>query len=204
MNRIKSIGWRRLVLRMGILALLAMAGMRLCASGHREPPEISLVLGEPYEDMRKRSSAQIAEAIPGEAWFRMPRSDARLRFNDPVYGFTTPTARYFTVGFSSDKVRNVHMSPQIEPLRLDDAIRVALDLQDQWRRGGWVPLDANEWPPVMDNKEWRDRLHACKFNAGFWRAGDKYQTQLGITCFADPEHPKEARYLISLEISRPY
>jgi hypothetical protein len=44
------------------------------------------------------------------------------------------------------------------------------DLQDQWRRGGWVPLDANEWPPIADNHEWRARLHACKCNAGFWRA----------------------------------
>lgn len=73
----------------------------------------------------------------------------------------------------------------------------------KWRRGGWVPLDVNEWPPIADNQEWRDRLHACKFNAGFWRAGSRYQTQLGITCLADDKHPNEERCLISLEVSRP-
>jgi len=30
------------------------------------------------------------------------------------------------------------MSPQIEPLLLDDALTVVLDLQDQWRQGDWV------------------------------------------------------------------
>jgi hypothetical protein len=204
MSRIKAIGWRKMALRMGILALLAMAGMRLCAGIHSAPPEISLVLGEPFEDMRKRSSAQIPPAIPGEYWFRMPMSDASLRFNDPVYGFTTPPARYFTVGFDNDKVRNVHLSPQVETLPLDDVLRIALDLQDQWRKGGWVFAHEEVFEPFEDTPAWRERLLACKSNASFWRAADKFQTQLSIACFSDDAHPNERRFLVSLEISRPY
>lgn len=204
MNCIKPAGWQKMALRMGIPALLAMAGMHLCAGIYREPPEISLVLGESYEDMRKRSSAEIPAAIPGESWFRMPRSDARLRFNDPVYGFTTPTARYFTVGFEDGKVRHVHLSPQTETLPLDDVLRIALDLQDQWRKRGWVFAHADIFRPIEDTQEWRQRLRDCQSNSSFWRAGDKYQTHLSIACFADDKHPNEERYLISLEVSRPY
>ena len=29
------------------------------------------------------------------------------------------------------------MSPQIEPLLLDDTLKVVLDLQEQWRNAGW-------------------------------------------------------------------
>jgi hypothetical protein len=37
----------------------------------------------------------------------------------------------------------------------------------------------------------------------FLAGGSRYQSQLGITCFADDKHPNEERYLISLEVSRP-
>jgi hypothetical protein len=45
-----------------------------------DEPEIALKIGEPWEDMRQRSSATINPAIPGHYWGRLPKSDARLRF----------------------------------------------------------------------------------------------------------------------------
>jgi hypothetical protein len=203
MSWASSIGWRKTWLPLGVVTLLGLTAMRLCAGIHKDPPEIALVLGEPYEEMRKRSSAKIDEALPGH-WFRMPRSDARLRFIDPVHGFVTPTARFLTVGFDDGMVSDVRMSPQTEPLLLDDALRIALDLQDQWRKGGWVFAHEDIFQPFEDTKEWRERLRDCQSNASFWRAGNKYQTQLGIACFADDAHPNEQRFLLSLEISDPY
>ena len=124
-------------------------------------PEIALVYGEEWEAMRQRSSAQIAPAIPDEIWFRMPKTDASLRFIDAQYGFITPLARFFAITFNKGKVGSIRMSPQIEPLLLDDALKVVLDLQDQWRAGGWLPMRRISSPPFADTPEWRQRTHHC-------------------------------------------
>ena len=88
MSLIKRVGWRRGVLALALTALLSVAAIQ-ALSGE---PEIALMIGEPWEDMRKRSSAAIDPAIPGHFWGRLPKSDARLRFIDPQYGFVTPLA----------------------------------------------------------------------------------------------------------------
>lgn len=134
----------------------------------------------------------------------MPTSDARLRFADPQYGFVTPLARFFTVSFADGRVDGVRMSPQIEPLLLDDALRVVLDLQMQWIKGGWTPIRSKDDPPFADTAEWRASLQKCKSNATFWQASGKYQAQLNLNCFKDDKHPNEVRYLITLEVSKPY
>ena len=168
-----------------------------------ETPEIALVIGEPYEAMRQRSSASIDPAIPGHSWFNVPKSDARLRFIDPQYGFVTPLARFFTVGFTDEKVRGVRMSPQVEPLLLDDTLKVVLDLQDQWRNAGWVPIRVKEFPSFADTPQWRDRLReANNVEKAYWRAGDKYQLMLVVSRFRDNKRPTEERYLITLGIHR--
>lgn len=188
-----------------VLALLTIAAVRLCAAGHADMPEIALVIGEPYEDMRKRSSAKIDPAIPGHFWGNLPKADTRLRFADPEYGFITPVARFFAVTFDeTGLVNSVRMSPQIEPLSLDEALKVALDLQQQWRDHGWKQLRTKEWPAYADTKEVRDMLHACKASSVYWQAGDKYQTMLSIACFSDDRHPNEKRYLITLSVAKPW
>ena len=67
------------------------------------------VMVQPWEDMRQRSSAIIDPAIADTFWFAMPESDARLRFIDPQYGFTTPVARFFTISFGDERVRDIRM-----------------------------------------------------------------------------------------------
>ena len=68
MSWLAHLGWRRDGIGLAAVALLVLAAVRLGAS----EPEIALVIGEPYEAMRQRSSATIDPAIPGRAWFNIP------------------------------------------------------------------------------------------------------------------------------------
>lgn len=168
-------------------------------------PEIALVYGEPWEDMRQRSSAKIAPAIPDEIWFRMPKSDARLRFIDPHYGFVTPLARFFAITFNKGEVRNIRMSPQVEPLLLDDALKVVLDLQDQWRANGWVAMRRISAPPFADTPQWRALFRdKNKVGVTYWQAGGRYQVLLGLNRFKDTRNPGQERYMIMLDLGKPW
>jgi hypothetical protein len=190
-----------------VLLVLFATVLRIHAQAEDHVPEVALKLFEPWEDMRKRSSAEI-HAISGEevgsSWFRVIPFDARLRFADSHYGFVTPRAKFFTIGFNRAKVTNVRMSPQVEALVLDDALKVVIDLQDQWRNGGWKPFDTKHMPLFADTPQWRKDLEDCKTNTTFWLVPGLYQTQLDIACFDDANHPNEKRYLITLELSQPY
>ena len=100
--------------------------------------EIALVMGEPWDKMRWRSTAPIAQALPGYRWGASPETDARLRFVDEQYGFITPVGRFFIVTFDNEKVVSAIIHPHTKPLLIDDALAIVLDLQNQWRRGGVV------------------------------------------------------------------
>ena len=97
------------------------------------------------------------------------------------------------------------MSPQIEPLLLDDTLKILLDLQDQWRQGGWTPITLDRSPSFADTPEWRARLHNVnKGGTAYWRAEDKYQVLLGVNRFQDDRRPTEERYLITLQLATPW
>jgi hypothetical protein len=165
--------------------------------------EIALVIGEPYESMRQRSSAVIGPAIPGHVSFNIPKSDARLRFTDPQYGFVTPLARFFTVIYQNELIFSVRMSPQIEPLLLDDTLKIVLNLQDQWRKGGWTPIRVKDFPSFADTPQWRARLRDVnKGGTAYWRAGDQYQVMLVVNRFRDDKRPTEERYLITIGLGK--
>ncbi|VVO41718.1 hypothetical protein [Pseudomonas fluorescens] len=199
MSLLQRVGWRRGGIGLAVVALLVLAAVRLDAS----EPEIALVIGEPYEAMRQRSSAAIDPAIPGHSWFNIPKSDARLRFTDPQYGFVTPLARFFTVSFTDELVRSVRMSPQIEPLLLDDTLKIVLDLQEQWRQGGWTPIRVKDFPSFADTPQWRARLRDVnKGGTAYWRAGDQYQVMLVVNRFRDDKRPTEERYLITIGLGK--
>jgi hypothetical protein len=198
MSLLQRVGWRRAVFALAVAALLTMAAIQ----GHSNEPEIALVIGEPWEAMRQRSSAGIDPAIPGHYWFNIPKSDARLRFTDPQYGFVTPLARFFTISFDDELVGNVRMSPQIEPLLLDDTLRIVLDLQEQWR---WTPIRVKDFPSFADTPQWRARLREVnKGGTAYWRAEDKYQVMLVVNRFRDDKRPTEERYLITLQLATPW
>jgi hypothetical protein len=168
-------------------------------------PEIALAIGEPWEDMRQRSTARIGEAIPGHVWFSMPDTDASLRFIDPQYGYTTPPARFFTVSFENERVQSVHMSPQVEPLLLDGALKVVMDIEAQLLAGGWVNIRPKTFPTIVDTPEWRATLrNAPNGVTTYWHAEDKYQVLLIMHRFRDSKRPKEERYLITLNMAAPW
>ncbi|MHC8315017.1 hypothetical protein [Pseudomonas sp. LB3P31] len=199
MNSIRWLGWRRCLFTLVIAAVIFATVIET----QSDAPEIALVIGEPWEDMRKRSTAEIGPAIPGHYWFRSTESDARLRFNDPQYGFVTPLARFFTISFDDEKIGNVRMSPQIEPLLLDDTLKVLLDLQEQWLQGGWAPNRLDQFPSFADTPEWRARLRDVnRGGKAYWRAGDKYQIMLVVNRFKDKRRPTEERYLMTLEVAK--
>jgi hypothetical protein len=201
MSLLQHVGWRRGGIGLAAVALLVLAAVRFGAS----EPEIALMIGEPWEAMRQRSSATIDPAIAGHFWGRLPKSDARLRFIDPQYGFVTPLARFFTVSFDNELVGNVRMSPQIEPLLLDDTLKVVLDLQEQWRQGGWIPIRVKDDPPFADTPQWRARLRDVnKGGTSYWQAGDQYQVMLVVNRFRDDKRPTEERYLITLALATPW
>jgi hypothetical protein len=143
--------------------------------------------------------------IRGHAWFGIPATDARLRFIDPQYGFVTPLARFFTVGFTDNVIDGIRMSPQVEPLLLDDALRVALDLQDQWRQGGWRVAGPRTYPPFADTPAWRARFRDVNHDGKtYWKAGEKYQVTMYMSRFKYNKRPNEERYLITLSIAKPW
>ncbi|MHC8316110.1 hypothetical protein [Pseudomonas sp. LB3P31] len=189
-------------LALALAVLLAVAAVRALS----DEPEIALMIGEPWDAMRSRSTADIGPAIPGQFWGLVPKSDARLRFLHPQYGFVTPLARYFTVTFTNDgRVRSVRMSPQVEPLLLEDTLKVLLDLQDQWLQAGWIPIRVNYDPPFADTPQWRARLRDVnKGGTSYWQAGDRYQVMVVVNRFRDVKRPTEERYLIKLSLAKPW
>ncbi|MGZ9705062.1 hypothetical protein ACXX81_03340 [Pseudomonas sp. GNP013] len=201
MSRITQTGRRRV--GFGLVAAILLVGLAIRLGA--DEPEIALTPGEAWEDMRQRSSATIDPAITGRHWFRIPKSDARLRLVDAEYGFLTPLARFFTIGFDNERIGSIRMSPQIEPISLDDTLKVVLDLQDQWRKGGWIPIHIKDNPPFADTPQWHAQLRDVnRGGVSYWQAGDKYQVMLLVNRFKDYRNPNEERYLITLALAIPW
>jgi hypothetical protein len=170
-----------------------------------DEPEIVVEMGGTYENLRRNSSAPFSPEVRDRIWFGIPMTDARLRFVDPQFGFTTPAARFFTVNFDDYVISGIRMSPQIEPLLIDDALKVVLDLQDQWREKGWVAKGLRNNPTIADTPEWRAYLSKGILSGrSYWQAGDKYQAMLILGRFEDYRNPTEERYLITLALAKPW
>lgn len=195
----------RIRYKLSAMLFMALVATYYLGSMMMPAPEIALTIGEHWEDMRRRSTARIGEAIPGRAWFSMPDTDASLRFIDARYGFTTPPARFFTVSFDEEHVRSVRMSPQIEPLLLDDALKVVMGIEKQLVAGGWINIFPDSDPTFVDTPEWRATLRSAPNGVTtYWHAEDKYQVLLIMHRFRDSKRPKEERYLITLNMARPW
>ena len=168
-----------------------------------DEPEIVVEMGGTYENLLRNSSAPFSPEIRDRIWFGIPMTDARLRFVDPQFGFTTPAARFFTVNFDDNVISGIRMSPQVEPLLIDDALEVVLDLQDQWREKGWVAKGLRNNPTISDTPEWRAYLSKGILSGrSYWQAGDKYQAMLIMGRFEDYRNPSQERYLITLDLGK--
>jgi hypothetical protein len=200
---------RRPCLRHGagllFLVVLLVVAIRQLQQPLWDDPAIALEIGGTYEEMRKNSTAPFSPLIRGHVWGGIPKTDARLRFIDPQYGFDTPLARFFTITFNDNVIEDVLMSPQIEPLLIDDALKVVIDLQDQLFAKGWVAKGLRNNPTIVDTPEWRAYLQkGILHGQSNWQASDKYQVTLSLGRFEDYRNPTEERYLITLALAKPW
>lgn len=204
--RLLQISRRRWVW-MIVCVAVALAALRQLMQPLWSDPVITLRIGETYEYMEAHSTA------PFSVWGRgsktvsggIPKTDARLRFVDPQYGFETPLARFFTVTFVNNLTVSIRMSPQIEPLLIDDAMKVVTDLQSQWCAKGWKPMGTQGDPTITDTPEWRAYLRQGVLSGrSFWQAGDRYQAMLILGRFRDSRHLDQERYLITLAVAKPW
>jgi len=164
--------------------------------------EIALIIGEPWKDMQARSSAEIGDDIPDEIWYRMPKELAYLRFADPQHGFVTPPAKFFTIGFNRGKIDSIRMSPQVEPLPLQEAVDIVLDLQNQWRKSGWELDEPEEYPAYDNTPVWHEALKKCAALSTHWNAGKSYQLMVVITCYEDNRYPDNKGYLVTISMGK--
>lgn len=193
-------GWRFV-----LLAVLTVAFVRWAIDAMLDDFEVSLVINEPWEQMRLRSRAAIGQEPPGSVWSNQSKSGVRLRFNDPEYGFLTPLARDFTIRSRNERVKSVRLSPQTEPLSLDDALEVVLDLHGQWHKKGWVAAKVLDDPAIADTPEWRAWFrNKTRHAMSFWLAGDRYQLMLELEPINRPLRPTDERYSIILTIDEPW
>jgi hypothetical protein len=205
MNLRQGIGRWRLGAGLLLLAALIWVATNQLVESLSQEPVIALEMGGTYETLRKHSSVRFSPMVPGHVWMGIPYTDARLRFIDPQYEFVTPRARFFTVVFDDNVVSTIRMSPQVMPLLLDDALKVALDLQDRWREGGWRVAGRKRYPPFSDTPEWRAQLRDVnKGGSVYWKAGKKYQVTMHMHRFKYDKRPDEERYLITLSIGKPW
>lgn len=196
--------WRRWVW-LALASVLAVLVARQLTQPLWDEPVVTLKLGETYDYLHEHSTAPFSPLIRGHIWGGMPKTDARMRFVDPQYGFETPLARFLSVGFNDNVIDDVRMSPQVEPLLIDDAMKVVLDLQAQWCATGWKPMGLPRRPTMADTPEWRAYLKPGeRAGVSYWQAGDRYQAMLVLGRFEDSRHPDQERYLITLAVAEPW
>lgn len=193
--------WALLVLGFVLVLVAARQALRPLWND----PVVVVEIGGTYESMMERSTTRFSPLIRGHIWAGSPKSDARLRFIDPQFGFETPLARFLSVGFDDNVVDDLRMSPQIEPLLIDDAMKVVVDLQNQWCAKGWKPMGTQGDPTIADTPEWRAYVRQGVLpGVSFWQAGDKYQAMLILARFRDSRHLDQERYLITLAVAEPW
>jgi hypothetical protein len=165
--------------------------------------EIALIIGEPWKDMQARSTSEIGPVYEGRHWYRQPEVLSYMRFADPQYGFITPPAKFFTVGFDDKgNIDGVRMSPQVEPLPRQDALDIVLDLQNQWRKSGWELDEPEEFPAYDNTPVWHEALQKCAAFSTHWNAGKLYQLMAVISCYEDKRYPDNKGYLVTISMGK--
>ncbi len=200
----KLIQWIRHHKMLAVLAAtLLVIGACKAAELLTPAKEIALVIGEPWKDMQARSTAEIGPVYEGRHWYRQPKQLSYMRFADHQYGFITPPAKFFTVGFDDKgNIDGVRMSPQVEPLPLQEALDIVLDLQNQWRKSGWDLDEPEEFPAYDNTPVWHEALKKCAALSTHWNAGKLYQLMVVITCYEDNRYPDNKGYLVTISMGK--
>lgn len=114
------------------------------------PTILSFRIGESFSDVVKKSTFPVVEnsTAPdvlygfGATWVTKPA--VILKFNDPEHGFTLPATMFVVVTYLDGKVITVSTSPMLKKMRFDEAFVVLSKLQEQFKAGGWRPVQSNE------------------------------------------------------------
>jgi len=172
------------------------------------PTDVVIVnaIGEPYEHVRLRSRSTLPP-YDGEGGYLdlYVKRPAIFRFNDPRYGFVTPPAKLLFIGaVNQDSIDSVTLSPQVKALPLDASMRILIDLENQFRRGGWRPIAVSDNPPIEDTPATRAAIKRCDDPTTYWQAAEALQISLNIRCFPRDGHPDDDRYLMTLQLSTPF
>lgn len=184
-----------------ILGFSAVWGIYVNA---RPVDEVVLTLGEPYQKVRQQSRSTLPVLTGDNRINLYIRRPAILRFSDPQYGFVTPAAKLLSLYADQDgKVTQLTLSPQVETLPLNEAMSIAVDLQDQLRSTHWRQILTVDHPPITDTPGMRAKIRAGVGLQTFWLAGDKYQVSLDIRRFKHENRTSAERYLITLQLSGP-
>lgn len=184
-----------------LIGLVCLSAYRLA----RCADHVVLTLGEPYEHVRKQSRSTLPPVVPRVGWMGVLTRPAQLRFSDPQYGFATPAARFLSVKYDRDgMVEGVTLSPQVDALPLDDVLAIVMDLQDQLRRAHWQAFRASRWRPIENTADFRRAIRNCDDPTSYWNGGAKYQIALDIRCFRPEGRRDKERFLITLDLNRPW
>jgi len=187
------------------IALLLAVGIHNAIEALTPAKEIALTIGEPWVDMQQRSTATIGPVYEGRHWYREPDELAYMRFADPKHGFVTPPAKFFTVNFDDEgRIDGIRMSPQLEPLPLQEALDIVLDLQNQWRENDWSLMYPERNPPYDRSPALIQQLEECNSTATYWKVEKPYQIMMILTCFGEQDESAKNRYLITLSMGRPW
>jgi hypothetical protein len=170
------------------------------------PDEIVFKLGEPYVQVRERSGNLLPSREP--AGGPLPMVVAKFRFDDPVYGFVTPRAVLLEMSFDgpdNSEVDSVYLSPHLKPLSLNDALSVAIHMQNQLLSRGWLPFRYQDWRPIEDTAQFRSKIQSCQFPMSVWNAGkDTYQVSIKVGCAMIPQPVGKERYEVTVELGKPF
>ena len=170
----------------------------------RPVDEVALTLNEPYELVRERSGFILPPAEENMAWVGAVSHPARFRLFELERGFVTPPAKFLAVTYDQHGlVDGVRLSPQVEPLPLDESLAIVRNLQDQLYRG-WKPFSSSDSRPIRNDVATRDAIRNCDDPTSRWNAGDRMQITIDIRCFRTEGHPDRERYLITLVLTRPW
>jgi hypothetical protein len=194
------------LLRLSVTAALGIAVIYGAFATLRPTDEVVLnAIGEPYEQVRRQSHSTLPALSEWNFINLYVRRPAIFRFNDPVHGFATPAAKFLSIGAERNgAVYTAALSPQVETLPLDASMKILVDLQNQFRRGGWRPIRVSDNPPIEDTPATRAAIQRCSNPITYWQAEDKLQIVLDIRCFRRDGHPNEDRYLMTLQLAKPF
>jgi|GEM_PF-2367889 hypothetical protein len=185
---------RRLLLAVGSPLLAILLWQHFRSPQVVIPTFINLNIGQTYEGVVRASTYPVIKnSLPptyddtGSGITTVSEPAVILRFTDPQHGFTLPPTKFVLISYSHNKVSTVSTSPMIDSLPFDEALTVVENLQNQFRRGGWVPWEADESEWFDLTPAGKQRLYERMFERGYYQSAElrvpgKYSMTFRLKC----------------------